>query len=144
VATLHLFILQMLHGNTAIRGLRHLTGAAFYAWLKAPLRSRQQYRKQLAKTIEQVRQEPYMNTYGSPRMTRELLARGVAVSENTVASVMKEADLRADPPKRFVPCTTDSAHDQPVAANRLDRDFTTSAPDGKWLADITCIPTYQG
>lgn len=118
--------------------------AAFYAWLKDPVRPHQQHRKALAEKIEQVRREPYLNTYGSPRMTEELLARGVAVSENTVARVMKEADLRADSGKRFVPCTTDSDHDHPVASNKLDRDFTADALNRKWLSDITCIPTREG
>jgi transposase InsO family protein len=118
--------------------------AAFYAWLEEPTRSRQQYRKQLAEKIEQVRQESYMTTYGSPRMTEELNARGVAVSENTVARVMKEADLRADSGKRFVPCTTDSGHDHPVAPNTLDRHFAADGPNRKWLSDITYIPTRQG
>ena len=118
--------------------------AAFYAWLKEPTRSRRQYRKQLAERIEKVREEPFMNTYGSPRMTEELNARGVAVSRNTVAKVMKEADLRADSSRRFVPCTTDSKHDHPVAANVLDRDFAASAPNQKWLTDITYIPTREG
>jgi putative transposase len=118
--------------------------AAFYAWLGEPTRSRQQYRKQLAEKIEQVRTEPFMSNYGSPRMTEELNARGVAVSQNTVARVMKEADLRADSVKRFVPCTTDSNHDHPVAPNTLDRDFGADGPNQKWLGDITYIPTREG
>ena len=118
--------------------------AAFYAWLDEPTRPRQQYRKQLAQKIQEVREEPYLSTYGSPRMTQELNARGVAVSQNTVARVMREADLRADSAKRFVPCTTDSDHDHPVAPNTLDRDFTADGPNQKWLTDITYIPTRQG
>lgn len=118
--------------------------AAFYAWVSNPLRPRQQYRQELARKIQQIHQEPFMDTYGSPRITKELIARGVTVSKNTVAHVMKEAGLRADCPKRFVPCTTDSNHDHPVAPNKLDRDFTAAGPNRKWLADITYIPTREG
>jgi putative transposase len=118
--------------------------AAFYAWLKDPTRSREQRRKALVEKIEQVREEPFMNVYGSPRMTEELNGRGVAVCENTVAKVMKEADIRADSPRRFVPCTTDSDHDHPVAPNTLDRDFSAKVPNQKWLTDITYIPTREG
>lgn len=118
--------------------------AAFYRWLKEPVRTRSVYRQTLVSRIESIRAEPFMNSYGSPRMTEELLARGVAVSRNTVAKVMKEADLRADSGKRFVPCTTDSAHDHPVAPNTLDRNFAASKPNRKWLTDITYIPTRQG
>lgn len=118
--------------------------AAFYAWACDPRRSRDDFRRALVVKIGQIRQEPYMSTYGSPRMAEELLARGVSVSENTVARAMKEAGLRADSGKRFVPCTTDSDHAHPVASNRLDRDFTAAAPDRKWLTDITYIPTREG
>ena len=40
--------------------------------------------------------------------------------------------------------TTDSDHDQPVAENLLDRDFTATAPDQKWATDITYVPTDEG
>jgi putative transposase len=118
--------------------------AAFYDWLKHPERPGQQYRQTLAARIVQLREEPYLDTYGSPRVTEELNARGVKVSQNTVAKVMKEANIRAKTSKRFVPCTTDSAHDFPVPANTLDRDFTATAPNQKWLCDITYISTDQG
>lgn len=35
--------------------------------------------------------------------------------------------------------TTDSNHNQPVAPNRLDRDFTALAANQKWVDDITGI-----
>jgi len=41
-------------------------------------------------------------------------------------------------------CTTDTQHQQPVAPNRLDRDFTASAPNHKWVGDITGIWTEEG
>ena len=40
--------------------------------------------------------------------------------------------------------TTDSQHDQPVADKVLARDFTASAPNLKWLTDITGIWTAEG
>ena len=38
--------------------------------------------------------------------------------------------------KRFK-CTTMSDHDQPVAANVLDRQFTAEAPNQRWVGDTT-------
>ena len=38
----------------------------------------------------------------------------------------------------------DSDHLLLVAKNLLDRDFTAAAPNRKWVADITYIPTRQG
>ena len=40
--------------------------------------------------------------------------------------------------------TTDSNHNQPVAPNRLDRDFTATAVNQKWVGDITGVWTEEG
>jgi hypothetical protein len=56
---------------------------------------------------------------------------------------MRQAGLRAIQ-KRHRTCTTDSQHGDPVAANVLPRDFTASAPNRKWLTDITAIWTAEG
>jgi len=55
------------------------------------------------------------------------------------------AHLRARHKRRSRPPTTtrvDAA--LPVAPNRLGRDFTATAPDCKWLCDITYVPTDEG
>jgi transposase InsO family protein len=49
---------------------------------------------------------------------------------------MQEDGLRARPRKRFKN-TTMSDHDQPVAANLLDREFTAAAPNQRWVGDTT-------
>ncbi|MCC7447410.1 MAG: hypothetical protein IT324_08350 [Anaerolineae bacterium] len=40
--------------------------------------------------------------------------------------------------------TTLARHAHPVAANILQRDFTTDSPNRKWLADISYIDTDEG
>ena len=84
-------------------------------------------------------------TYGSPRITRELVEQGVHVCRNTVAKIMRDVGLAGRTPRRFVPKTTDSSHAHPIAQNRLDRQFEpgdTATP--AWVADITYIPTEEG
>ncbi len=118
--------------------------SAFHHWMRCPTRVRQQRREKLIHEIRSIREERFMDVYGSPRMTKELNGRGVSVCENTVARVMNEADLPAKTASRFIPCTTESNHDHPIASNKLDRDFDASAPNQKWLSDITYIPTDEG
>ena len=118
--------------------------SGFYAWRKRRRPSpRDQRNEQLTARIRQVH-EQNRQLYGSPRVHRALLARGERVCRNTVAKLMRRAQIRGKRRKRFVPRTTDSAHQQPVAANTLSRDFAAAAPDRKWLADITYVPTAQG
>jgi len=118
--------------------------SAFYQWLRNPDRAHQQRRTAIVEQIKVIRQERFMDSYGSPRMFKELNARGTVVSKNTVAKVMKEADLSAEIKPRFVPTTTDSNHDHPIAPNVLDRDFSATGPNQKWLSDITYIHTDEG
>lgn len=82
-------------------------------------------------------------TYGSPRVHAELRARGTRCSRKRVARLMRSAGLSARRPRRAVR-TTDSRHSLPVAANLLGRDFTAAAPDLRWAADITYVPTAEG
>ncbi len=82
-------------------------------------------------------------TYGSPRMTVELREDGIAVGRHRVARLMRENGLNAVQRRRFKK-TTDSADDDPVAPNVLDRDFAADGPDQKWGADISSIWTAEG
>jgi putative transposase len=82
--------------------------------------------------------------YGSPRMHRELLARGVTCSLNTVARLMQHAGIRARSKRKFRVMTTDSKHDHPIAPNLLEQDFQVDSLNCVWLTDITYIETKEG
>jgi putative transposase len=115
----------------------------YYAWLKRPLCARAQRRSQLLERIKEVH-EHSRGSYGSPRVTVELNEEEIAVSENTVAKYMREGGMGVKPRRRFVPQTTDSDHDCPIAPNLLDQDFSACAPDRKWACDLTYIWTMKG
>lgn len=81
--------------------------------------------------------------YGSPRMLRELRARGFSASKERVERLMRENDIRARHKRRYK-VTTDSRHGLPVASNLLDRNFTPAAPNRVWTSDITYLWTDEG
>lgn len=83
-------------------------------------------------------------TYGSPRVYQQLKEEGEKISEKTVASIMKERKIQGKTPRRPRPITTDSNHHWAPAENLLERDFTATAPNQKWVADITYIDTAEG
>jgi len=56
---------------------------------------------------------------------------------------MRRQGLRAKAAKKFK-ATTDSEHSLPVAPNLLDQDFTATAPNQKWVCDITYLWTGEG
>ena len=123
--------------------LLKVSRAGFYTWSRRPRCASQECREKLLNQIRQA-YEKSRRTYGSWRVTADLKAQGVKVCRNTVAKLMHFAGLCVRPRRRFVPRTTDSRHDQPIAANVLDRNFTAAAPNTKWLADITYVPTDEG
>jgi transposase InsO family protein len=117
--------------------------SGFYRWRGRKPSARQIRQQQLLEKIRIAHREN-QELYGSPRVHRALLIDGQIVSRNTVAKLMRAAKIRAKTRRKFVPRTTDSRHRQPVAQNLLERDFTAEAPDRKWVADITYVPTDQG
>lgn len=117
--------------------------AGYYAWRDRPESPRQLRRRQLAARIAVVHREN-RRVYGSPRICRVLQSAGERACENTVAKVMREWGLCARRKRKFVPRTTDSRHDHPVARNLLDRQFSAARLNAKWVVDITYIPTEEG
>jgi transposase InsO family protein len=84
--------------------------------------------------------------YGSPRIYHELRAGGERCSQKRVARLMRERDLVAQRPRRYVR-TTDSSHSLPVAENLLARRFDVAdiaGPNLFWCSDFTYITTDQG
>jgi putative transposase len=122
----------------------NVTRGGYYDWMNEPDQTPAQRRQE--ELLERIRaaHEASRQTYGSPRITAELKGGGVRVCRNTVAKWMRKADLRPRRRRKFVPATTDSNHDLPIAPNRLDRDFAASAPNRKWVCDLTYIWTDQG
>ena len=45
---------------------------------------------------------------------------------------------------RLFKVTTDSNHTLPIAPNLLERNFSASKPNEKWVTDITYIQTTEG
>ena len=74
--------------------------------------------------------------YGSPRVHEDLLEQDERVSRKRVVRLMQEEGLQARQRKRYK-LTTMSDHDQPVAANLLDRQFEAAAPNQRWVGDTT-------
>jgi len=66
----------------------NVSPSGYYACRKRPVSAREMANRELVKKIEAVYNDSY-ETCGSPRVYRELKARGVACSENRVARLMR-------------------------------------------------------
>lgn len=123
------------HSVTRLCRVLRVTRSGFYAWChRGPSAHAQrdaQLRVQVRASFDASR-----GRYGHPRVHRDLAEAGEHVSEKRIARLMREDGLVARARKRFKQ-TTMSDHDQPVAANLLDRQFAADGPNQRWVGDTT-------
>ena len=112
-----------------------VTRSGFYAWRRRPESAHAQRDRRL-KVLVRASFDASKQRYGSPRIHRDLIERHEPVSRKRVIRLMQEEGLKARVRKRFT-CTTMSDHDQAVAPNLLDRQFTADAPNQRWVGDTT-------
>ncbi len=128
---------------TVLCRVLEVSRAGFYAAVGRPPSPRAVEDQKLAVLVREAH-ERSRKTYGSPRVQAELAeTHGVHVSRKRVIRLMQREGLKARVRKRFK-CTTMSDHDQPVAANLLDRNFEADRPNQKWVGDTTELLTGNG
>jgi putative transposase len=117
--------------------------SGYYAWRRRTPSARQHADTALSARIHSAFVAG-RGVYGSPRVHAVLRRQGIRGGRKRVARLMRAQGLCATRPRHRKPRTTESQHTQPVAPNLLGRNFTASAPNRKWVADITGIPTRRG
>lgn len=117
--------------------------SGFYAWRGRPISEREKYHQRLIAAIKNIHKERHKQNYGSPRVHKQLTEYGYNCSLNQVQKLMKKNGISAKVKRKFK-VTTDSSHGKPVAKNILSRNFEATAPNQKWVGDITYIPTGEG
>ena len=117
--------------------------SGYYAWQVRPESERERANEVLTQKIQQVWQRS-RKTYGSLRLHKQLNEDGVKCGKHRVARLMRTSGLNARAGRVYKPHTTDSTHALPIAANVLNQDFSASAPNQKWVSDITFIATQEG
>ena len=116
--------------------------SGYYRWLGRKPSRRDIDNQRLDAQIREI-YDGSKGRYGSPKITQELQDRGFRVNKSRVARRMRLAGLRSKVRRKYR-VTTDSKHHFPVAPNRLERNFTTDAPDKAWVSDITYLATRTG
>jgi transposase InsO family protein len=112
-----------------------ISRSGYYAWRDRPESAHAQRDRQLRVHVG-ASFEGSKKRYGSPRVWEDLVEQDIHVSEKRVARLMREDGQRARARKRYR-STVISDHDQPVAANLLDRQFEAAAPNQRWVGDTT-------
>jgi len=123
-----------------------VSASGYYAWLNRPAESaRPAACSDSAGGVQRVHADSYGN-YGSYKVARQLAQRPDLESacRNTVAKAMRELGLKSRISRAFTPTTTQADPTKQPAPNQLAQDFTATAPNRKWVTDITYLPTAEG
>ena len=81
--------------------------------------------------------------YGAPKIWAQLNREGIGVARCTVERLMRQMGLRGA--VRGKPRRTTIADDTAQRPRDLvDRDFTATAPNRLWVADLTYVRTWSG
>ena len=117
--------------------------SGYYAWCKREKSQRQLEDERLLELIQSIFKAS-RETYGSPRIFETLKELGHKIGKNRVTRIMKENGLIVLPRRGWRCVTTKANPNHAVAANELDRDFTASSVNEKWVTDVTFVPTDEG
>lgn len=137
--------MNLLKADYQVEELAHaleVSPSGFYAHQHKPEGARARADQELVGHIKTVFQQS-RRTYGSPRITVTLQREGHCCGKNRVARLMRQNHLKARQKRRFVPRTTQSDHDLPLAPNWLAKVPTPDRPNQIWVVDITYIATGQ-
>ena len=114
--------------------------SGFYAWTRRAPSERatkdERLKVLIAESFARSRR-----TYGSPRVHVDLADEHVG--RNRIIRLMQADGLEARVRRRYR-STTNSEHDQPLAANVLNREFEATAPNQRWVGDTTEMLTATG
>jgi putative transposase len=116
--------------------------SGYYDWHKREPSAHQREDGELAREIHRIF---YANrsVYGSPRVHAELRAMGIRCSKERTARLMREMELAAKR-RRNQPVGTVRRKGALCAPNLLNRDFTATEPNTKWVSDTTFVWTAEG
>ena len=119
--------------------------SGFYKSLNATPSKRAQRTELIKTSVRKVYYE-HKGIYGSYKIADRLQANEQleTACRNTVARAMQEMGLKSRVHKKFRPMTTVADRSSKPAPNLLKQDFQATAPNQKWVADITYLPTLAG
>jgi len=118
-----------------------VSASGYYGWATRTPSRRTAENARLVRRMRELHTE-HDGVIGSPRMWEELRYAGERCGRHRVARLMRRAGLQGVPQRRRWRRKTSGA---PPAGtqNHLGRDFTATAPNTKWVTDITYIRTAE-
>lgn len=130
------------HSVSALCAILGVTRQGYYAYAKRTPSARLARERELREKLLEVHDES-RGTYGSPRMRQALARRGLRASKRRVERAMRAMGISVRSRRRFQ-VTTRANPEHAKAPNVLERDFTATQPNERWVADISYVWTDEG
>ncbi len=119
-----------------------ISPSGYWAWRKREPSARAKANAVLTERIVAIHTTS-RQTYGAPRVHADLCATGIRCGRMRVARLMRAAGVVGCHRRRHV-VTTVREPSAPLAPDCIERQFVAEAPNTKWTADITYVPTWAG
>ena len=116
--------------------------STYYAALDRPPSARSRRDEELTEEIRRIHTDNYA-VYGARKIHAALVREGAMVARCTVERLMRQAGLRGVIRAKSSR-TTRPAPETDRPADLVERQFTATAPNQLWVADITYIRTFSG
>ena len=131
------------HAVSRLARVLGVSRSGYHAWSIRRPSMRSLADAALAERIEAIH-ESSRGIYGAPRIQAELADdHAICVGKKRVARLMRELGIAGVAAKRR-PKGKPSGMEAPAAPDLVRRDFTATAPDQLWVADITYVATWEG
>ena len=120
--------------------------AAYYEWRKQEPSAGAQQDQELAEKVRVAIFCRSRQTYGAPRVHRELGRQGLRCSRKRVARLMRELDLEGRGPKPWKRTTLPDPEAEVTTVDLLGRQFQPGKLNLNtcWAGDITYVRTWEG
>lgn len=117
--------------------------STYWSAKRRPRSARSIRDEELKVEVERVFDENF-GVYGAPKIWAQLNREGIRVARCTVERLMRDLEIQGV--VRGKPKRTTIPSDDPAArpADLVDRQFTATAPNRLWVADLTYVRTWSG
>lgn len=130
------------HPVNAMSEFFQVSRSGYYAWVA---RQGQADRDSARKAMVMEVYQRSRRTYGYRRITNQLQRRAdTYMNHKTTLRLMRKLGIRSIARRRRFQTRAEATVRAHYHPNWLGRNFTATAPNQKWLTDVTCIPTDQG
>jgi putative transposase len=117
--------------------------STYYAALSRQPSVRRQRDEALKVEITRVHRDNF-GVYGVEKVWRQLHREGIQVGRDRVARLMDELDLEGVVRGKRKPITTMTTEVDTRPDDLVERNFTASAQNALWVADLTYVSTWSG